>query len=86
LPQADDNAGARLWFTQHLRGDYDAAEMLPTIDHAFSHYHLTLQPLRWDGVAMHARVADNEDLRWVPREKFSSLGIPAPIRTLLQEQ
>ena len=86
LPQADDDAGARLWFTHHLRGDYDAAEMLPVIDHAFSHYHLQLQPLRWHGVAMRARVADNDELRWVPREQFASLGIPAPVRTLLQEQ
>ncbi len=86
LPQADDDAGARLWFTHHLQGDYDAAEMLSSIDHAFSHYHLKLQPLRWRDVAMKARVADNEALRWVPREQFASLGIPAPIRTLLQEQ
>ncbi|MEO6137245.1 MAG: A/G-specific adenine glycosylase [Luteimonas sp.] len=86
LPQLDDDAGARLWFTHHLRGDYDAVEMLPYIDHAFSHYHLKLQPLRWRDVAMQARVADNEELRWVPREQLASLGIPAPIRTLLQEQ
>ena len=86
LPQVDDDAGARHWFTQHLQGDYDAAETLPTIDHAFTHYHLQLQPLRWRDVAMHLCVADNDGLRWVTREQFASLGIPAPIRTLLQEQ
>ena len=85
LPQADDRIAARAWFERHLLGDYEAAEPLASIAHGFSHYKLELQPLRWHRVAMRPKVADNSDLRWVAREQLHSLGIPAPIRTLLEE-
>src|SRR3546814_8086812 len=56
------------------------------IAHGFTHYRLTLLPLRWREVAPRAFVRDNEDLRWVARDELSALGIPAPIRTLLEAQ
>ena len=54
------------------------------VPHAFSHYRLTLWPRAWRGLALRARVRDNADLRWCAREDWDALGIPAPIRTLLQ--
>ena len=86
LPEADDPVGARVWFERHFQGEYDAGEVLPVIAHGFTHYRLQLQPLLWRGVAARAQVADNDDLRWVARTQFNSLGIPAPIRKLLQEE
>jgi A/G-specific adenine glycosylase len=85
LPEAGDALAARAWFEAHVEGDYGAGETLAPIAHGFSHYRLQLQPLRWHGVAMRARVADNDDLRWVAREQLVKLGIPAPIRRLLEE-
>jgi A/G-specific adenine glycosylase len=85
LPETEDSAAARAWFDRHLAGDYHAAERLPPISHAFSHYRLELQPLHWRGVEMRCRMADNADLRWVGRDQFAALGIPAPIRTLIEE-
>ena len=85
LPEVEDSLAARAWFDRHLAGDYHAAERLPPITHGFSHYRLELQPLHWRGVAMRPRVADNADLRWVARDQFAMLGIPAPIRTLIEE-
>lgn len=84
LPQADDADTARTWFDAQLRGDFTAGETLPTIAHAFSHYKLALQPLRWRGIVARAHMRDNDDLRWVPREQLARLGMPAPIRTLLE--
>jgi A/G-specific adenine glycosylase len=84
LPQADDDALAREWFERHLSGDYAQAHALPSIDHAFSHYRLQLQPLRWHGTELRGRIGDNDALRWVTREELASLGIPAPIRKLLE--
>jgi A/G-specific adenine glycosylase len=84
LPEAVDHALARDWFAQHLEGDYDAGEPLAAIAHGFTHYRLQLQPLQWREVALHARVADNDDLRWVARGELAALGIPAPIRKLLE--
>lgn len=85
LPQADDAQAARGWFDEHLSGDYAAAQSLPPIDHAFSHYKLQLQPLRVRAEARD-RIGDNDGLRWVAREELTSLGIPAPIRKLLTNQ
>jgi A/G-specific adenine glycosylase len=84
LPQADDAAASRDWFERELLGDFSAAQALRPIDHAFSHYKLRLQPLRLDNVALRGRVGDNDDLRWVARGELSALGIPAPIRKLLE--
>jgi A/G-specific adenine glycosylase len=84
LPQADDLPSSRAWFEGELQGDFDKAEPLQPVDHAFSHYKLRLQPLRLRDVALRGRVGDNDDLRWIARTEFSSLGIPAPIRKLLE--
>ena len=84
LPQADDVAGARDWFDAHVHGDFDAGARLPAIDHAFTHYRLRLEPLQWDAVAARDAVADNGDLRWVDAAGLDALGIPAPVRKLLQ--
>ncbi|MBA2238633.1 MAG: A/G-specific adenine glycosylase [Lysobacter sp.] len=83
LPQAEDIDAQRAWFEHHISGDYPSGEALPAIDHAFSHYKLRLQPRRWRGVALHTRVGDNADLRWVASDQLVALGIPAPIRKLL---
>ncbi len=84
LPQADDEAAANDWFERHLRGDRAGAESLPPIAHAFSHYRLELLPRRWRGVALGDAVGDNDDLRWVEFANLATLGIPAPIRRLLE--
>ncbi|WP_170874087.1 NUDIX domain-containing protein, partial [Xanthomonas translucens] len=63
--------------------DFDAAEPMPPIVHTFSHYRLHLQPLRLRKVALRDAVRDNDDLRWVARADLSALGLPAPIRKLL---
>jgi len=84
LPQADDVASSRGWFERELHGDFGAALTLRPIEHAFSHYKLRLQPLRIGNVALRERVGDNDDLRWVARGELAALGIPAPIRKLLE--
>ncbi|KRD80339.1 A/G-specific adenine glycosylase [Lysobacter sp. Root983] len=84
LPQAEDDAAAQAWFGAHAHGDFAAAQRLAPIAHAFSHYKLELQPLRWRGIALRDAVGDNDGLRWVARAELSELGIPAPIRKLLE--
>ncbi|WP_068833448.1 A/G-specific adenine glycosylase [Xanthomonas graminis] len=84
LPQAESESELRAWFERQTRGrDFDAAEPMPPIVHTFSHYRLHLQPLRLRKVALRDAVRDNDDLRWVARADLSALGLPAPIRKLL---
>ena len=83
LPQAEDETAAAAWFARHVEGDLGAADRLAPIAHAFSHYKLELQPLRLRGIVLRGAVGDNADLRWVARPQLATLGIPAPIRRLL---
>ncbi len=97
LPQADTHDGALDWLRTEVPGlvddvDLDMPAALATIQHGFSHFRLQLHPLHWRGLAPRVGVRDNDNpvsstgqaLRWVAREDLASLGIPAPIRTLLQ--
>ncbi|MCD9086810.1 A/G-specific adenine glycosylase [Stenotrophomonas sp. SY1] len=84
LPQADTDIEMRQWFASNIVGDYDNADELPLIVHTFSHYRLHLQPLNARKVALHAQVGDNDGLRWVSRAELADVGLPAPIRKLLE--
>ncbi|MFN3310294.1 MAG: A/G-specific adenine glycosylase [Thermomonas sp.] len=86
LPQLEDAAQAHAWLRDHLRGDPAAAQPLAPIEHAFSHYRLRLHPLRVRIGGTPPRIADNDGLRWARRAELSTIGLPAPIRKLLQEQ
>jgi A/G-specific adenine glycosylase len=86
LPEAADENAARHWFGTRVGSGYERGEPLPTIAHAFSHYRFNMHPRRWHAVATAAAVGDNEDLRWLPHDAIAGLGIPAPVRTLIQAQ
>jgi len=84
LPEAAGPGEARKWFAGHAEASYDDGVALAAIAHGFTHYRLQLQPMHWGAVALRARVADNDDLRWIARADLATLGIPAPIRKLLE--
>jgi A/G-specific adenine glycosylase len=83
LPEAADHDSARDWFERHVDGDYASGAALDDILHAFTHYRLRMHPLAWRDVALRDRVDDNDSLRWVAYDTLASLGIPAPVRSLL---
>lgn len=56
---------------------------LPPFVHSFSHYHLQITPLVFGATAPDRRIADDPDRRWYAREELLTLGLPAPIRKLL---
>jgi A/G-specific adenine glycosylase len=84
LPEFPDASDARSWFDGRFDGDFDHGTRLPAVAHGFTHFRLQLRPLCWRGVAPRAAVRDNDDLRWTPPASIGSLGLPAPIRRLLQ--
>ena len=84
LPEVDNGASA----LGHLRERYavhvDTTAALDRFVHTFSHYHLQVTPLLFTGAATDHRVADDPDRGWYSHGQFTALGLPAPVRKLLE--
>jgi len=82
LPEASDHDQA--WRTAQSFAQIDDAQALPAFVHVFSHYRLKVEPLLFAEATAHRRIADNPSLRWCSGEERATLGLPAPVRALLQ--
>ena len=85
LPEADDEAQARHLAKRLARGAGGEPDELPPFTHVFSHFRLTIHALHWRGCAPKAAIADNDALRWLAPHEWPDVGLPAPIKTLLQD-
>ena len=84
LPEHIDLADARVWFDRHAHGDFDAARAGDPVLHGFSHYRLQIHPHCIAGVRPRNAINDNDDLRWAARADLQAIGLPAPVRRLLE--
>jgi len=83
LPEGETaEAALRLARSLGLRATPFAA--LPGFVHAFSHYRLAVTPLR-SRVSAADALGDHPDLHWADRPALAQLGLPAPVRRLLNE-
>ncbi|KRG54074.1 A/G-specific adenine glycosylase [Stenotrophomonas maltophilia] len=80
LPQADAGSVLQDWFDAHVDGSLEDAEELPVLQHTFSHYRLHLQVLARQ---VNGLRVEEPTLRWVAYAELPALGLPAPIRKLL---
>ncbi|MBK0027905.1 A/G-specific adenine glycosylase [Stenotrophomonas sp. S48] len=80
LPQADAGSELQDWFDANVDGSLEDAEELPLLQHTFSHYRLHLQVLSRQVRGLRV---EEPTLRWVAAEELPALGLPAPIRKLL---
>ena len=81
LPAIEKDWRARCHDRYGLR--FGTPRRLPLIRHSFSHYDLDLQPLRLRAQS-ETRIAEATDLAWVTLPRALKLGLPAPVRKLLQ--
>ncbi len=85
LPEATDIESARssiAMMTTQREGDI-ALRPLPRFTHTFSHYKLDITPIACD-VERIARVADVSESRWLLPQEAARLGLPAPVRRLIE--
>ncbi len=82
LPEAATPADAEK-VARAVGAQVDAVTPLATFVHVFSHYRLDIAPLLASAKAL-PHVADRDDLRWCSAAEFLQLGLPAPVRRLLQ--
>ncbi len=77
-----DEAGT---FLSECAQNADASRIaLPEFQHTFSHYHLMIKPLLWHGLHARHRIADKDSARWHPLAELASVGLPAPVKKLLE--
>lgn len=60
-------------------------QVLPELTHTFSHFRLLITPILIDIDACESRVGDDPDRAWVLPEELDTLGLPAPVRKLLDK-
>jgi A/G-specific adenine glycosylase len=82
LPEAVDHEAA--WRLAQTHAQLDDAQALAPFVHVFSHYRLTVEPLLFDGATARPAITDNASLRWYARDEWPKLGLPAPVRSLLE--
>jgi len=83
LPQFDSASAAGSYVAQSLCDAEQQLRELPGIEHAFTHFDLRIKPLltRCGG---HSGVMDTVPTLWYNIRAPISIGLPAPIRTLLE--
>jgi A/G-specific adenine glycosylase len=84
LPETADHDEARAFVAAHTTADFDANVPLAICEHGFSHYRLHIAPLLWRAATPAERVEDNGDHRWQRLDRLDDVGLPAPVRKLLE--
>lgn len=78
---ADDNGQS---IQQRLGVDITALESLPSLRHQLTHMHMTIQPLIGRTELALTGVECTDDQRWFSQQEWSVLGLPKPVRQLLE--
>ncbi|MBK1704132.1 A/G-specific adenine glycosylase [Halochromatium glycolicum] len=84
-PELPVSVNPQDWCSERLGLSVEQLEMLPPRRHTFSHFQLAMQPVLVQLATAPIRVADESGSAWVEPGKPGNLGLPAPIRKLLDE-
>jgi A/G-specific adenine glycosylase len=82
LPEASDSALGHELASQFITLNQVTA--LSSFKHVFSHFQLTIHPLMWQNSTPKLQIRDNNQYQWVNRNQLTQIGLPAPIKKLLQ--
>jgi len=83
LPEFETEEAARLYAGQRLRDVRMESQPLGIVEHAFTHFDLSVAPLLAH-CGGPAGVMDTADIVWYNPNEPASIGLPAPIKTLLE--
>jgi A/G-specific adenine glycosylase len=84
LPEAPPATDARAALERRRGVRVHSPVPLEPFTHAFSHYHLAVTPLLFDGASEAVRVQDAGEWRWVAPAEVATTALPAPVRRLLE--
>lgn len=84
LPEFDDHNLAVEWQRRHFQA-LDEVELLPVRRHSFSHFHLDYQPIVANITDSVTEVMEAGQTVWYNMSDEQTLGLPAPVKKLLEE-
>ncbi|HEX7417787.1 MAG TPA: A/G-specific adenine glycosylase [Steroidobacteraceae bacterium] len=84
LPEFSSEAAARSFALQHLQQPRVARELMAQVQHSFTHFDLAITPLLAECVDIGGVMEGSERL-WYNIRAPANIGLPAPIRSLLDE-
>jgi A/G-specific adenine glycosylase len=83
LPELPAEESAHEWCARRLGAAVAAERLLATIEHAFSHFDLDLNPRLLELAASPATIMDRDDWHWCRPGAKLDVGVPAPVAALL---
>lgn len=84
LPEVAGHDEAETFVTMHSKNFGTDNIALPEFQHTFSHYHLMIKPYLWRELHAKHRIAEPDEMRWLPLSEMHSVGLPAPVKKLLE--
>ena len=83
LPEIDRGADAANYCREKFGARVTALESMPTVDHGFTHFSLTITPARASVVRLEARAGETTHA-WLKLDEAKAAGIPSPVRRILE--
>lgn len=83
LPQFESMETAQAWAASQ---GYAEGAVLDTVRHVFTHFKLDITPVRSEVLTVPAHATSASDALWADADTLATLGIPAPIRKLLESK
>jgi A/G-specific adenine glycosylase len=84
LPEVEHESQAQASLLQRYGVRATTLRPLAPFLHTFSHYHLAVTPLLLADATREPRIADDADAGWRAPAELAAIGLPAPVRKLLQ--
>lgn len=82
FPELDNSEDAINFCAKHFGTIIDCVSK-PSFRHTFSHYHLDITPVHISIEQTNSRIADNDRQQWLKFQQWNALGLPAPVKKLL---
>ncbi|MEZ5439031.1 MAG: A/G-specific adenine glycosylase [Lysobacteraceae bacterium] len=83
LPEAIDETAASEWIGQRFR-EATPRTAPAAFKHTFSHYRLNIAPRRWQIGKPSQLIAEADEQRWINRSELDAIGLPQPVRRLIE--
>jgi A/G-specific adenine glycosylase len=84
LPECPTPDKLPAWCKQQLASQVKNIEQLPDITHTFSHFQLTMTPIKAEITKSSLRAMEDEQQIWYNSNNTHTIGLPAPIQKLLE--